>query len=511
MGYASNPSSATGQGTGTLHAPVGGWNTRDALAAMKQEYAIKMDNWFPDQGKITIRKGFASHATGIGSGAVESLLEYNGLSANKMFACGNSAIYDATSAGAVGAASVSALTNNRWQYVNIGTAGGQFLFCCNGADTARTFDGTSWANSTLTGPTLANLIWCNTHQTRLFVGEINKLSFWYGGANAITGAFSEFSLAGVAKRGGFIMAMGTWTRDGGAGPDDVAVFLTSEGEAILYSGTNPGDASVWSLVGVFRVGNPIGRRCLFKAGSDLILICEDGFLPMSAVLPIDRAQSQTVAISDVIQPTVSESVRSYGTVYGWQGLVYPKGKMLIFNVPLAANTTAHQYTFNSITGAACRFTGVNANCWGILNNNAYFGGIDGTVYKFDTGTSDNSADIQTDLQQAFSYFGKKSTNKLFKLIRPIFESTGSFSPVIMFNVDFGTNPTTTTPTVSSGGPLWDTAVWDTDVWGGEIILKQWISVSGTGFCASARMRVDTNEHTISLLATDFVYQQGIAL
>ena len=52
----------------------------------------------------------------------------------------------------------------------------------------------------------------------------------------MSGAATEFPLGGIASKGGFIQAMGTWTRDSGAGADDVAVFVTSEGEAILAEG-----------------------------------------------------------------------------------------------------------------------------------------------------------------------------------------------------------------------------------------------------------------------------------
>ena len=61
----------------SLPAPVKGWNTRDNLSDMKQDYAIILDNWFPLTDRLKLRRGYASHATGIGTGAVESLLDYN--------------------------------------------------------------------------------------------------------------------------------------------------------------------------------------------------------------------------------------------------------------------------------------------------------------------------------------------------------------------------------------------------------------------------------------------------
>jgi hypothetical protein len=55
--------------------------------------------------------------------------------------------------------------------------------------------------------------------------------------------------------------------------------------------------------------------------------------------------------------------------------MYPKAGWLLINVPVANNTTYHQYVVNTITGAACKFTGMNASTWGMYNNNLYFGGM----------------------------------------------------------------------------------------------------------------------------------------
>src|SRR3990167_547770 len=348
----------------TLPPPVEGWDTREALADMPVKRAVILDNWFPGTDKVTLRRGHSSHATGM-SGNVESLLPYTPVTGTgELFAANGGSIYDVSAAGAVGAAVATGFSNNRFQHVQIGTAGGNFLLVMNGEDTPQTYDGTTWANATMTGPTIANLIWCNLHQRRLWFGEKESLTAYYLAVNAITGAASSFSLAGLAGLGGYIMAMGTWSRDGGAGPDDAAVFLTSEGEAIVYQGTDPSSASTWSLVGVFRIGKPIGRRCMIKAGADLIMVTQDGFVAASTILSADRAQAERVAISAQINKAVNDAVRDYGALFGWQPFIYAKGTMLIFNVPVAA-TEAHQYVFNTITEAPCRFKGADALCWEI--------------------------------------------------------------------------------------------------------------------------------------------------
>lgn len=496
-----------------LPPPTGGWDSRESLADMPAENAVKLENWFPSTDKVTIRRGHASHATGM-TGAVESLIEYVPLTGSgKLFAANNGAIYNVTSSGAVGAAEVSALTNNRWQFVKIGTAAGQFVRCVNGADTPLVYDGTTWATTpAITGPTAANLIWINIHQRRMWFGEKESLSAWYLAVNSIGGAATEFSLAGIAKLGGYIMAMGTWTRDAGDGMDDVAVFLTSEGEAIVYSGTDPSAAATWSLVGVFRIGKPIGRRCFTKAGSDIVIVTQDGLLPLSAVLSVDRSQTRLVALSDQITKAVNDAVRDYKANYGWQPIVYPKGIYLLLNVP-KSSTTADQYVFNTITGAPCKFTGQNALCWGLLNDDLYFGGTDGKVYKADSGTSDNGSDIAADAVQAFNYFKPPQARKVFKMAECVFESDGDPNAAIDWNVDFGVlNPTSSAQSSPVNSAKWGISKWGIGTWGtnGQI-YKGWRGVRGVGRAGSVRVRINTNSARPSWIATNVIFEKGGAL
>ena len=59
----------------SIPAPVKGWNAKDALANMDQEFAITLDNVFPNLTDVEVRSGYASYSTGNGSGAVETLVE----------------------------------------------------------------------------------------------------------------------------------------------------------------------------------------------------------------------------------------------------------------------------------------------------------------------------------------------------------------------------------------------------------------------------------------------------
>lgn len=495
-----------------LPPPVGGWDGRESLADMPENHAVKMENYFPSTDKVTVRRGHTSHATGM-TGDVESLIEYVPLSGSgELFAANNGSIYDVTSSGAVGAAVVSGLTNDRWQHVNMGTAAGQFIFLVNGQDAPQNYNGSSWATTpAITGPTASSLIWCNVHQRRLWVGESSSLSAWYLAVNSIGGSATEFSLAGICKLGGYIMGMGTWTRDSGDGMDDVAVFITSEGEAAVYTGTDPASAATWSLIGVFRMGKPLGRRCMVKAGSDLVIMTQDGFVPLSRILSMDRSQTRLVALSDQISKPVNDAVRLYKDNFGWQPIVYPKGTYLLFNVPVSS--ASEQYVFNTITGAPCKFTNQNALCWALLNDNIYFGGTDGVVYQADTGTSDNGDNIPADCIQAFSYFRSPQMRKMFKMVECVFESDGNPNAAIDFNVDFSlANPTSTAEASAVNSAKWGISKWGIGTWGTDgQIYKGWRKVRGIGRAGSVRVRINTNSAQPAWISTNVIYEKGGAL
>ena len=168
------------------------------------------------------------------------------------------------------------------------------------------------------------------------------------------GAALALDLSNLCQRGGYLVTMATWSYDNGRGMDDYAVFVTSEGEVIVYQGTDPASSATWSLVGVYAIGTPLGRRCAVKYGGDLLLITKDGVVPMSKVQTSTIVTSRAT-ITDKIQSAVSEATTLYGANDGWQIQVFPPENMLLLNVPVSS-TTQEQYVMNTITGAWCNFS-----------------------------------------------------------------------------------------------------------------------------------------------------------
>ena len=499
--------------------PIGGWNARDALAAMKPTDAIALDNWFPRPSYVEMRGGSTEHATGT-TGNIKTLATYNAMTGtNTMYGYTASGIYDVSSAGAVGASKL-ARTNGKHQWTMFGDATSNWLIAVNGVDKPAYYDGSAWTAVThLTTPALTGYTGNNVEQFitvtafkgRLFFVPINSLSFWYLTAGAAGGALTEFDLSGECPRGGYLMACATWTRDAGSGPDDFFVAITSEGEAIVYQGTNPGAANTWAKVGSFVIGRPLGRRCIMQYGGDCIVLTEQGAFPLTALLQSGDERNK-FALSFKIQDAFTEAARTYGDVFGWKAITLPTRDAMLVNVPLAEDGSHEQFVMNVITKSWCRFTNWDAEDFGILNKALYF--CKGTkTYKAWTGESDLGANITYYAKQAFQDFGDSSP-KHCKLFMPIMTLNGSVTYATDVDVDFENRTMSGTTTVTAiGTSVWGTGIWGTATWGSSTILvRQWSTPAvWEGRWLSGKLQIESNTLRGAWSASSIIYESGDGL
>lgn len=498
----------------SFQAPTGGWNARDSLAAMKPNDAVALTNWWPLPTYLESRPGHDSHGTSL-SGTIKTLAVYNALSGtSKMFAFSDSGSWDVSSSGA-GSATGATVTNGRWYGVNFGDGTNNYLILCNGVDKPLYYNGSTWlsvdsgTSPALTGVTSTSLIYPEVYKGRLMFIQKDSLSFWYLAASAAGGSLTEFDLSSIAKRGGYLTAMATWSFDGGNGPDDYIAFMTSEGEVIVYTGTNPSSAADWLLKGVFYIGAPLGRRCFVKYGGDLLVISQEGVVPLSVYL-----QSATIdkkrPITDKITNAFNEAQRQYGSNLGWEGCLFQNQNALIFNIPTAEDTAAEQFVMNSLTKAWTRFTGWNATCFAVFNGEVYFGG-NAEVFKAWTGTDDNGDNIEVYGKTAFNNFGAVSQEKKFNLFRPIIAANGSLSFLTGLDIDFNDSPILGSAIYSvTSGAVWDVSLWDASYWAANLqVQKVWTSPQdNVGYWAAGKIKFSTNALTVQWISEDFVYERG---
>jgi hypothetical protein len=500
----------------SLPAPVGGWNARDSLPDMGATDAVYLTNWFPATTECQLRNGYTKHATGLPS-QVETVMNYAAGITDKIFAISGGGVYDVTSGGPVGAAMLTGLGNSRWEYSNIATPGGNFLYMANGLDTPYLYNGTAWTSITaasspaVTGVTTTNLKCPILHKNRIWFLESNTLKAWYLPTLSVGGAAAAVDMSSVAQLGGYLVAIATWTVDAGTGVDDLFVAVTSKGEIIVYQGTDPSSADTWELRGVWRLGSPVGARCLFKYAGDLLMISQDGVVPLSSALQSSRVNPK-VALTDKIQSAVSEAVTAYGGNFGWELVYFAQQNQLWLNVPISTGALQQQYVMNTITKAWCNYEGWEANCWCVFNDQPYFGG-NGFVGLAWNGLADDDAAIDGMALQAFNAFGSPGLLKRFTMARPVLRSNGAPQVLASMNVDFdnsnSTAPLTFNPVAYS---VWDTSLWDQAVWGSDLsVLQSWQGISGVGRYGAIQMVTASLGIQVRWVTTDIVYETGAML
>lgn len=477
-----------------IPSPIGGWDAVSPLAAMKPEFAVTLQNWVPRPGWVELRGGYAAWCQTLNglTSPVQSLMVYRPSSGTeRMFAALSTIIVEVTTNG-VPAVSRTGLSNARFQYINYTPAGGtSTLVICNGADSVLNFNGTVWSVPAITGFTSANAIQVISHMRRLWFIEANTTKIWYMPVDALAGAATALDVGPFLTKGSYLNSAGVWTVDGGNGPQSLLVLYSNKGQAVIYSGQDPSNASTWTLVGVFNLATPIGRRCMMPMGSDLAIITYEGLIPISKALPFNPAAERAVAFTNRIQNAMNQAAQSYAVNFGWETQLFVAQTLMIMNVPTQENATQIQYVMNTITQAWCSFTGWNANCFAIFNESLYFGDNGGNVNLAYVGRLDGSSSIQSLMQCAFNFFSSPGKTKHMSMLKPYFISDGVITPSLSINVDFGTNAPSSAVINTISGSLWDVGLWDSATWSyTRIALGSWQSVAALGTALSVNMAVN---------------------
>ena len=501
-----------------LPAPIGGLNKRDALGAMAPNFAIEMDNYIPMDNKIALRSGYSLHyKLGEERTGVQTLASYSKPLNNRLIAVYGGKAYNVSSSANVYPYEV-AFAESRCQTVEYKNR----LFFMNGIDTPKVFyvddEGKEhfedWGFTSENIQPARIIAGAVSHEYLWFV-EKNTLKAWHTKeAGTIAGEVASFDLAQVAKKGGQLIAIANWTVDGGQGLDDYTVFITSEGEILVYSGYNPNDANNWSLKGSYQMSKPIGYQCTMHYQGDIVIISEDGYIPMSKALSAANSGQSAIAFSDNIRGLVLDRTANNKDKEGWQGIIYNKKGYAIFNVPVSQQFEQHVINVN--TGAWCRFTNIRSLCWCMFQDRLYFGSDD-SVYLFDNAYSDNGVQIEGKVEQAYTNLGTDQLKKV-QLLNPRTRASTQFSLVIYTNVDFDDRNVNYYSNIGTiGQTKWNSAKWSSSAnpigtkWSTlktSKIRSQWIANNATGFKISVVFKTKTKGNAIEWFDTGVRYEVG---
>jgi len=497
-----------------LGSPVGGWNTRDPLDRMAASDAVVLENWFPRPGSVDLRGGYEPHVTGFES-SPQLLMTWAGTTSSKLFAVTPSYIYDVTVSGVLGA-SAMAVTSSNFSYTNFETPAGNFLVAVNGADSLKLFDGSTWSSITDTGAisitgqatnTLNSVV--SLHR-RLWFTKNGSKSAYYLPAAQVGGALSEFPLGQVFTRGGYLVAIAAWSSDPDAGQNDYTVFISSEGEVALYSGTDPADAATFQKIGVLFIAPPVaGHRCTARLGGDLLILCRLGLFRLSQVLSAKSDTTSQLALTDKINSAFTRAVASYASNTHWQVISYPQEQALLVNIPIT-DGYSEQYVMNTLTGAWARFVGWFGQNFCVRDGKLYSAGSSRVDLTW-VGTSDNGSAIKGRMQSAYNYFGARGFLKQIKLISPNVQTTAAVTGSLGVDVDFQMLGLADIAVVNPPeGARWDEETWDNAYWAGDFTLSSgWVSpICPEGFAHSVIYRLETRLASVKLLGFNISGEKG---
>jgi hypothetical protein len=493
-------------------APIKGWNTRDALDAMDPADAVQLDNLYPDAGGVSIRNGYTQYANGLGAGTVKTLVEYSAGAIRKFLAAASGAIYDVSASGAVGAPLATGFGNDAWQTVNFISR----TFFVNGIDLMQVFDGTTLANASFTGVALNTLIGAALYQQRLFFWQNNSTGFWFAQLNSISGTLSFFDLAAFAPRGGNLIAITTYSLDGGNGVQDFVVFIMSSGDCLIYFGNDPANLLNWALVGVYALSPPVGPRAVCNYGAEAFVTTYDDHVPLK--LQLTAISAGGLPARSKVSNAVQAAVAANKGAFGWQALYYPKGRRLIFNIPNPDGTfsqhiqnTGVQYAdkqTGQMTSPWCRFVNMNASCWGLFRDSLYFGGAGGNIYLADTGNMDLLGPVTAVGQQAWNTLDSP-LRKRATAIRPVLQTIGSLGYTFSIGFDYGEINVPVAIVTSNPGSPWDTSPWDTSPWSAEQVVNTlWSASGGSGVALSVALNISATQPA-TWLRTDLRGETGV--
>lgn len=385
------------------------------------------------------------------------------------------------------------------------------------ASGAATAAGASASGSaiTITGIATTSLSQAWLFKERIFAVEKSSLSVWYLPVKSIGGAATEINLGSVFRNGGSVLFGATWSLDSGSGIDDVCIFVTTNGEIAVYSGTDPSSSTTWALVGVYEIAPPLNKHASFKAGGDRAILTGDGIISVASALRQDRAALQATAITYPIEDAWKEAVANGSNAFPITATLWQSQAKLIIGVPVSGQNIS--YVSNAKTGAWCRYVGWDVRCSAVSGDKLYFGTSTGKVVEAETGGDDDGMAYTGVYVPKFTTAksaGAKSINHAWATIRTNASPTFAMKAMTDYEVTGIQAPSSID---TDSGAAWGVGAWGTFTWGGAEDTRTFTvhkTVRGTGYSFSVGLSVTSNRTVapiFEILSTGARYENASPL
>ncbi|MGE7367906.1 hypothetical protein ACQKKX_02395 [Neorhizobium sp. NPDC001467] len=294
---------------------------------------------------------------------------------------------------------VGGLTSGEWSTFQHTNAGTSYMICFNGSDPRWIYNGSTWGTAPAITfsdtTTMANLNFGWVFKNREFFLKNGSMdAYFLNNLYTIGGAASVFPLGGVMKEGGALLSGFSWSLESGDGPNEYCVFLSTEGEVAVYSGSDPASTTDtgFALVGVYKIAKPLGKNAWIKSGGDVLIATVDGLIPLSQAFQRDRQQLTLVSASKAIDDLWRAAAGATGS--GWTLTLWPEQNLVFVCFPDNPAVPDTTFVFNTQTGKWSTITNWQATCYAPHQKSLFFGSFDGISWHGDYTGSDDGMPFQ---------------------------------------------------------------------------------------------------------------------
>ena len=526
--------------------PIGGINTRDSVMLIGPEYGYIVNNMLARPTGLEVRRGYREWLpkTYSFTSEVRTLMFFSdpGNLSNRLFACpadANSPIYNITTPNvdpiAPFVGGTGATRPGEFSWVNTTTAASAFLLAqCHGlgyfnytttGGWVKIEDGTGAGKISFeAGVTTANMLFVFVFKNRVWFLEAGKARAWYLPVNAVTGVAKALELGKFLQNGGGFAFATSWTYDSGSGMDDNLIFVSNNGDMVIYEGNDPDVSTDFKIKGQWFIGRvPPGRRGYCQYGGDTLIITEYGIVSVSDMVSgrIVNPKDQSV-VGGKYNPTLSRYVNDYITDFYWQITSYPSEELLYVTAPALDPDFNFQvgFTMGHFSKAWTTTSNIPTYSLVVYRGLMFAGAKNGKVYQMFSGSNDNASydgtvagtEVTGTFQTGFNAYETPSVNKRVSRVRLLGISDGqpSFLAYTRREYDF-TYGVAATPNPPTNKSAWDVAQWDAATWQARsATMAKWFGLAGFGKKLALQVSIRGTGKT---LITDYevTYTEGIGL
>jgi hypothetical protein len=536
------PSQQTAQSY-NLPPSVGGINALDSLAAMPPTDCVTSHNLMPSEYGMRLRAGYREWANGMNGKPVNTLIAFEGQAADqasdRLWAVTEDGIWNVTDFGETTPVLEYDFSTLPAPSDPEGSGFGTYVEFTNDAD-ARFLQyadegyglfqydeaGQAWTIPLFDPPAdppllAADIAFVTSWKNRLWYIKSNSGQAWYLEPDAQDGIATKQTFGSKMPHGGELLAIFSWTIDGGTGIDDYLVAVGRGGDIMVYQGYDPATVPTFEMKGIWFVGEfPESRRIGVDYGGELYLLSTYGVMSLRDLMQGVEITSTPTTPSSKINRFLRPAVEAGKDERNWALHTYPGDGFLQIVAPYDDSNlvNAIQYTQNLLTRSWGLWQNVPVNCATSWSGKYLMGDKQGRVWEYAGGTdgrlldgSNTGASIGFDVLTSFQQpGGDHTTNKRIGFIRPITIETTPSTLNTAAVYDYRISTETQAPPAAPNEPTnaWDAADWDIATW--DYILtsnSRTVGSLGMGNVAAISMRGSATNR-ITFVGFDISWTQG---